>query len=112
MAVISSGLKTESDAEFDIERGAMTSLIFSEITVAVFDENQEKADPDDVTGVLSGWALKTGSGKRQAFTETINLATDSWSWEGELSAVQKFTFSVNGLNAGYFIEVTVFSDNL
>lgn len=109
MGVLRSGRKTEADGEFSIDRGAMTSQPYSEVTIAVFDENGDPADPDMTTGVVSGSVLKTGSGKRQDFTETVDLATDDWSWNAEISAVRLFYFSIAGLNANYTYEITITS---
>lgn len=107
MGIIRSGKKSESDGEFEIDRGSSTSLRWTEVTVAVFDENDSPADPNMVTGVLSGQVIKAGSGKREDFATTMNLATDDWSWKPELSTVNLFYFSITGLNSNYTYEVSV-----
>ena len=109
MSVIRSPRTTEAQGEIEIRRGASTSLRWSEVTVNIFDGSGSEIDT--ATGTLTGRALKTGSGKPQTFEETINLATDNWSWLPELSTVQAFFFSISGLNAGYTYQITINSWN-
>ena len=109
MSVIRSPKITEASGEIEVRRGASTSLRWSELTVSVFDAAGEPVQ--NATGILSGRAQKTGSGRPQNFVETIDLATDNWSWLPELSTVQRFFFSIAGLNAGYTYQVTVNSWN-
>lgn len=109
MGVIRSGRHAEADGEITVERGAETSLRWSEIVIAVFDDAGEPADPDMTTGTVTGAVLKTGSGKRQDFVESVDLSSDPWSWEPEISTVTTFYFSVSGLNTDYTYEITISS---
>ena len=109
MSVIRSPKTTEADGEIEIRRGSSTSLRWSEVTVRVCNSADEPVNT--ATGTLTGQVLKSGSGKRQNFTETLNLATDDWSFLPELSTIQSFFFSVSGLNAGYTYQITVNSWN-
>lgn len=105
MTVLRSPRTSEADGEIEVQRGAASSLRWSEITIAVFDENGDSVN--SATGTVSAWAQKNGQGQRQAFEETVNLATDVWAWLPELSTVNSFFFSVSGLNAGYTYQITV-----
>ena len=107
MGIIRSGMRTESEGEIEIDRGASTSLRWTEVTVAVFDSNGAAADPSTVTGTLTGEVQKAGSGKREDFATAMNLATDDWSWKPELSTVNVFYFGISGLNAGHTYQVSV-----
>ena len=107
MGIIQSGRRTESEGEIEIDRGASTSLRWTEVTVAVFDDSGDAADPSTVTGTLTGSVLKAGAGKREDFNESIDLSSDPWSWKPELSTVQIFYFSVSGLNADHTYEISI-----
>ena len=107
MGFVSSGRRTEASGELEIRRGADTLRPWSEISVSVFDAAGEPVTT--ATGVISGEVLKVGQGRRQPLTNTLNLDTDHWSYRAELSAVQRLFFTVSGLNAGYFYEITVAS---
>ena len=107
MGIIRSDMQSESDGELEIDRGASTSLRWTEVTVNVFDATGAAADTSMVTGILSGQVLKAGCGKREDFNRAMNLATDDWSWKPELSTVQTFYFSISGLNSGYTYQVSV-----
>lgn len=107
MGIIRSGMRTEAEGEIVINRGASTSLRWTEVTVAVFDANGAAANPSMVTGTLTGEVQKAGSGKRENFATAMNLATDDWSWKPELSTVNELFFRISGLNANYTYEVSV-----
>ena len=109
MGVIRSGRRTEAEGEISINRGALTSNRWSEITISVFDAAGSESDPSTTTGIVSGTAIKSGSGKPQPFINTVDLSANDWSWQPELSTVEEFRFSVAGLNAGYTYEITVSS---
>lgn len=105
MTIIRSGRRTEAEGQFEIQRGAQARHLWSEVTVRVFDASGQ---PTDIaTGVIRGSTLKSGSGRYQDFTQTLDLAIDDWSWLAELSFVQTFRFSILGLNAGYEYEISV-----
>ena len=107
MGVVRSERHTESDNPITVNRGMDASEPWSEITINVFDASGTPATPGGVTGVLTGSALKVGSGKLQPFQNTVNLSTQDWSWQPELSRVQEFQFSIAGLNAGFTYQITV-----
>ena len=107
MGFVSSGRRTEASGEIEILRGPDSLKLWSEITVAVFNG---AGDPvTTATGIITGQVLKVGQGQRQNLTNTLNLATDHWSYRAELSAVQRFFFTISGLNAGYTYSITVAS---
>ena len=108
---IRTGRLTTVDTEIEVPRLAATSLRWSSVAIAVFDAAGNPADPDDVTGTVTGSVLKTGQGKKQPFANVINLATDSWSTDAELATVRSFFFTVAGLNSGYSFEITINSWN-
>ena len=101
-----SGLKTEADGEFSMFRkAACARWPWTEITVAVFDENDDPVET--ATGIVTGKARKAGQGKPQDFTESIDLAADNWAWKPERSTVEEFLFSISGLNANYSYEISI-----
>jgi hypothetical protein len=96
---------TEAMGEVEMIMGSSSMLHWSEITVAVFDA--QKKPIETAVGLISGSILKLGAGKRQVFSEKLDLALDPWSFAPELSTPHSFFFSVAGLNEGFFYKMTI-----
>ena len=95
-----------SDNPARADLGFAGNFEWQEVTVSVFDENGDPAT-GTVTGTLAATVLKNGADRREAFDQTLNLASGQRAWDPELSRVVNFEFTVTGLNANYSYEVTV-----
>ena len=105
-----SGLRNEADGEFEMPRNNAAILKWSQIAIAVYNENNQRVtDTSTVTGMISGRYQIVGEGKINDFDNPINLASDKWNFRSELAYVESFYFRVTGLNEGHFFEITVTS---
>lgn len=87
-----------------VDFGSSTSLLYNQYAIKVFDSNDNEVS--DATGVVSVNILEDGTSKLETTDETVNLATDKFSFDPFFLRVAEATFSVTGLNAGYTIQVT------
>ena len=103
---IQSGKVSDSDSPVTVTLGASTAQRWKEITLQVFDDRERPVNTG-ATGTVTGQAVKSGTNNPEDFEESIDLATDDWSWKPELSTVSEFIFGISGLNAGYTLQFTI-----
>ena len=90
-----------------VERGAMASAQWSQISFTVLDS---AGDPIVLAaGVITGASKVSGQGNFTPFAATLDLAADDWVFLPNQAAVEEFRFSVAGLTAGYTVVATVTS---